>query len=1551
MKTTVYKFTSLVIVLSLLLTLFATFPKAEGSAEESGVKVIYNRGFEDGWNYDNGLLTDAKHELDANLTYIKMSPTWYDYFLRLAPTGDRGGYLRIPMGESTPESGKLFLELDIKSETKDNNIGGVIMTAGVGESPLFTHIVSFDEGRLRIFGEDVGSIPTSWATLSFEFDFDYAQKTPGAAADEYLATAKLDGTAVASRIYTARSFGFSSIYIGAQENFLGFDRAGDSYLVDNIKVYYGADSATELPADNLGTAVDTSAERDFEVLGTSAAAGYLSGSPAVDRLDKADPSIIVHYNRHYGEGWDYDNGFQNARSTMRENEFGIASDYSSEMNPTGGFTNYFLKIVQRNTNNGFIALDGQTAVPRSTGKTFFEFDIKAAPGATIPCLFEIVTPGNSVTYVTDMMHLSGGKLIVFGEDFGQLGEEWCHVIVEMDYDYGPEVLGDPTAIKYTVKVGSEAKTLSVIKYVKADGIDKYNFRGLMQIRIGRLGSAFRDGDWYGLDNVQLYTATAPANIEHDNYGSLVRKDSTKDYPITDGFVDDPLVSQIVEMSLTMKVNSDNALLRGKKVDLFVDENGEGYGAPYKENGVVMIPLEPVLNYIGSPFRYNSDGLACDVYANGEYRSVAVGRDSIMIDGVDYMLSAAPTVRTEGANKVFYIGLEDVEKIFAGYYVTYDEVGFISISPYNDYLNRDTDEDYMREVMRSFVYDTVDIDTMYETVRENTNNFDHPYFYVKQDKFDELYDVYHSIPGSEGYDKELYKYIDDSVKKAEKYYLKYVDLDENGNYAGLKKGQYVYSTGGMASWVTNTEGVTDPYSGKILSSANDHSIAIMPYPENNGYDYAGDRLNILSDGENCLSAASMGVAFGYQMTKDENWLRFVYDWSVALTSWTHWAPAHYLNTAGPAHYIGLAYDWCYDGWVEIGLDPTPILDGLHRLTTHSAWRAVNNLSAEYKALNGGESGKYWNHIGNWNPVCSAGVILSCLLSLENPAYHDEATYTLERTVYYLGYNGFTYFAFDGSYRESAGYWCATIRYSQFCIKELQNAFGTDFGLLDAPGMDISNYFGSHSETADNGRWNYHDDWEGFQPSYWYYMAAEMFDNPDFAAIRYEHVQQGKDMNMLDALFYDKDMIPEDSVTIPLDFVMDSIDATVSRSSWKPGALYAGIMGGINNVAHGQYDSGNWIYENGGVRWFVDLGADDYNLYGGGLSRGYYKYSTQGNNVLCLATEQTLIPHGQTLNGGGEIIYSVTNGYGSATVIDNSSAYGGSEYVTYAKRGMFVTNDRKTVVIQDEVSMVLVQDLYWYAHFDTRRVASCDISDDGRTVIMKSVPDANNQTKTLRVTLVTANRGFKFEVQDTTSKYFVLDATPLEGYSEEMTGGVVKEQDRSRYKKLAICGKNTLKFDVAVVIEMIDPEAPEEVGYTLGWGGNANALPPMEKWMPSADTRGIGDSIVDKAEERPTPALSSIFSNADILSSYITSGAYLGSDREAFFTVLSDTQYAINRFGRNQTSQDILAAIAAFDEAKAKYDKFQGKIDKDTKEAASIAEGLLGIKRPEAAAPAE
>ena len=226
MKKNICKVTSLVLVLSLLLAVVTVFPAAEQKDAGDSLKVFYNRGFEDGWDYGNGMNKDYKYDLDVYLTYTKLSVSKYDYYMHIAPGSDVGGYLGIPLGSESPTAGKVHLEFDFRA-SPGNNIGGIVMVADNSEDLSLSHVVSLKDGSLYLLGEKICDVPTVFTKIGFTFDYDYCNTT-GAGDDEYQVYAYLDGELAATRVYRSEGFGLSYVYFGAQENFTGADRCYSS---------------------------------------------------------------------------------------------------------------------------------------------------------------------------------------------------------------------------------------------------------------------------------------------------------------------------------------------------------------------------------------------------------------------------------------------------------------------------------------------------------------------------------------------------------------------------------------------------------------------------------------------------------------------------------------------------------------------------------------------------------------------------------------------------------------------------------------------------------------------------------------------------------------------------------------------------------------------------------------------------------------------------------------------------------------------------------------------------------------------------------------------------------------------------------------------------------------------------------------------------------------------------------------------------------------------------------------------------------------------------
>ena len=119
------------------------------------------------------------------------------------------------------------------------------------------------------------------------------------------------------------------------------------------------------------------------------------------------------------------------------------------------------------------------------------------------------------------------------------------------------------------------------------------------------------------------------------------------------------------------------------------------------------------------------------------------------------------------------------------------------------------------------------------------------------------------------------------------------------------------------------------------------------------------------------------------------------------------------------------------------------------------------------------------------------------------------------------------------------------------------------------------------------------------------------------------------------------------------------------------------------------------------------------------------------------------------------------------------------------------------------------------------------------------------------------------------------------------------------------------------------------------------------MPGPDTReGFDDTFVDSDEEeiRAKPAMSTILYNAPVLNDYIASGTFITTDRDTFFTLLSDIEYVVNFYTREMLLKDdkFVDALAQYDAAKEKYDQYQQKSEATSKGINSIVGGLVGFK---------
>ena len=1556
---------ALILFLSIVISMLSVFSYANTNTEQTDEEtyedatIVYNRGFGEGWNYDNGLSELVRGGANFAINYVKRSASNYDYFLTVELTDGSESYLELDAGESVPTEGKEYIVFDFYAPTGIDAGGAVVATtAGNAFEREYLYILAFSEGDIYVLGERVGKADDAWHHVAIELDFDYAGDTES----EYKINVFYDaGSADTYReldfVKSAAVPGISSLRIGASAD--SERTTKQSYALDNIELYYGTDGFVDLDGASYGTAVNESAPRNFDVKGyASNNENHLSGTPVLER-DSVMNDVEIVVNRHFGEGWDYNNGF---RVNERGQLFTLRTDYDYDTNKSNNYANHYLHVELQNpesgsAGHGFLFVSQTTSEStfsdRREGKFFLEFDMKTHE--------DINTGGIELRFAkgsASFMNLSNGKLTLLGEQVGDIGPSWLHIACEFDLDYGRRELSTAketvNAIKVTIYYGSRGESVSRVFVdtpndegtgLKIDASYVSTFR----FWIG-MSNAQHIGQWWAMDNFQLYFADCFKNLPTNSYGTLVDAEKTPEVDLGNG-AGNVSIEQIYKESITMKVGSEYCLLNDQRQPLFTTSDGVAYGAPVKVNGRVMVPLIPLTSYMNATV-WSPDGTdnVLEILAQDTLVRLTLGSKTVLLDGERYSLSAAPAVYGEGDERYLVIALDDVEAIFPGIYVTWDNMGVFTVGEYDEFINRDQNGaiDMLVDVMRKFVfddtkaqYDAGDTDAIYNMVEETTG-FDHPYLFATQDEFDRLREIYNSKPGDELFDPTHIQYIDEIVRMGKSLYLGETKFQFTPGYyitADSPCGIALNSDGRKGIVARFDEG--GRYAGLNIDPVNPYMNA-----GNGGHDPQGGRLNVIYTGY--MMGNFHYMAFAVQMTEDYELAAFVLDWAVEFCEWEHWGAGHFLNPSESSYKLAIAYDWCYDMWMEISPEKTAfVAQGLYNNAIHDGYVVSNALPLEHYR-SGGHAVRYNRTPNNWNAVCASAMIIDTLAvfdTLEGKAL-EEAKWLVADNIISCTRYSMNYFAPDGSYPESAGYGNATMTCYLEMTAALMSTTGKDFGLLDIWGLDTFYTFTTNVTMPGVLSWPYHDDSVGEVEAQMLFFYAGLANNKGLAEYKKQQIENGHSIDLWDAIYF-FDTEKSDVAEMPLSYYIEGLDGFTVRSSWDTDALFVGIMGEANDFAHTQIDSGNWVYTNKQIFWFVDLGMENYNAVSYLSNPLAYRKSAEGHNTFIVTDKPNSIPSGQLYSGNGKLIDYMTTEYGAYAIIDNTSCYA-STVVESAYRGIFVTNDYKTVVIQDEVEFKSVTSSAWIAHYQDIMSGPLrghfgvvsNVTIDPYTLATAYLEGLNpaGEKFTLRVSLVHKMRGVNFKKMDAGVRDFLLEKTirPEDAIVPGKSGWQDPETSRTAYKRLVVDVGGQMNVKMAVVIEIVDSmDSALDVGYKLT---------DMKDWVPYADTRDYNAATVEKQEatQKRSTLKSNIHQYASALSSFDKGGLLFTDYFESFYTMLGNIEFLVAKYGRDTFTGTLANDVSTYDLYRAKYDGFVKNARAVVDGSHLITRSLIGLK---------
>ncbi len=1186
--------------------------------------------------------------------------------------------------------------------------------------------------------------------------------------------------------------------------------------------------------------------------------------------------LEVIYNRNYEEGWDFYNGFGASPESVGKNH-DISID--SEILPNGDY-NYFMRCETgpNGTADALLTTDFGAAIAKEDQfGTVFEMRLKFDDYAKdFGQVFYHQYGG--MTIKNNTLYIKGNKLYFNysnKEPFEvcTLTDEWMNLAIAFDW-----TKDDMTMTLYYGEFDEATHTYSQ-QYTFVEPYTKPGDKGILRCHfvVPFSTDKTKHGMGYCVDDYRVYNGSSvPVPVDANNKGASVNGIMEKTVEILEN-INSKTNEQVLQNALAMKVGVNYALVKNERQPIY---DGT-YGAPVKIDGEVRVPLELLLDYIGFP--YYVHGSSYDITTGSSATYITMGRANATVAGNRIELSIAPGIVEVSENQKYAtIGAKDIEVLFPGWVADYDEMGLLvvyedtmrdkivsdvegllefaetdkEIDIINNYLNtlgrgienfeagyelsallesyaggkfgqlkfdvlenksyltegpkplvhRDSNLDLMLKLMKKFIFDVsasarkddqiASGMSIYEDIKENTTvdkdgekvAFSHPYLVANQSTFDRLKADYN------GSNATLKGYIESVVGEAEELYNEIAETNGDG-YAGIKANK-------------------------------------VPVDVNNGYSSLEGRIENLTE----FTGNILPLAFAYQITGEEKYALLAYDYMTAIASFGHWGPAYMVDCAEATLHFALGYDWLYNGFVSLGKDVDALATAIYEKGVRHGYNSSSGIVCEeVRPL--GDLSAYTTRDDHWNTVGSAGMIIGAMALMDKAEYLDQIFFLVGNNLANLASLGLDLYAPDGAYTESATNWSYATNYLFYLLMSLESASGTTYGIENTWGLDKTCYYALHIESSDGKIWNYHDGgFDGINgplagmETQCFNYAGKLFGDQALVSVRADQLSSGrKEVSMFDLFFYPYDGVVE-TFEPPLNYYMTGLEAYVTRSDWSEGALYAGIMGGRNDANFGQLDSGNFIYHNKGVVWFMDLGSENTAVfeYYGSKRYQYYRTTTEGQNVIYMTDSQGLtgeLPFGQERSAGGVITKTFENENGNYAILDNTDVY--LTATSKASRGIMVMNDNKTTVIQDEIYFKGgLRSARWVAH----TAQDILLDSDGKTAWLKNV--TNGTTTWLRASIVSPVDIYSFNVIGADS--LTLDNTF--GPKDSVSNGGAQEYSRNKIQRLIIESNNTTSFFVAVVLEVvsgIDDETP--VGYT--WSN-------MNQWTLSGET----NEVVEEAEKR-------------------------------------------------------------------------------------------------------
>jgi hypothetical protein len=453
-----------------------------------------------------------------------------------------------------------------------------------------------------------------------------------------------------------------------------------------------------------------------------------------------------------------------------------------------------------------------------------------------------------------------------------------------------------------------------------------------------------------------------------------------------------------------------------------------------------------------------------------------------------------------------------------------------------------------------------------------------------------------------------------------------------------------------------------------------------------------------------------LSYGYRMTHNDLYLKQAEKELIAVSSFADWNPTHYLDVGEMTMAVSIGYDWLYNDLSE----STKVL-------VRDAILNKGIYTSLDKAYN-----SWLRVINNWNQVCNAGITYGALATYED---HPElSVQMINRAISSVDLPMEAY-APDGAYPEGYGYWEYGTSFNVMLISVLETAYGKDFGLSAKPGFLKTPGYLENMTGARGKAFNYSDSGEGqdFNPAMFWF--ANKLNDPSLLWTQKEQLATravSRNRLLPAALIWSKG-IQSAKITPPktTSWVGGGLNpVAMMRTAWgDPNAIFVGLKAGSPAVNHAHMDAGSFVMEADGVRWGIDLGAQDYeSLESKKVDLWNNKQNSQRWQVLrynnynhsTLTIDNAL----QLVKGSATIISSSAKPEFQNAVVDLSTIY--ADKVAKATRGVAIV-DQKYVVVRDELESLDSITVRWSMVTSATVVIdknSATLTKDGKTLLLQA-----------------------------------------------------------------------------------------------------------------------------------------------------------------------------------------------------------------------------------------